>query len=245
MDAITSSPNADGEYLTVSGNVITLYAKKFSLYTLATREATPPVSSGGGVVSYSVNFNSNGGTKVKAVNVRAGNTVVKPEDPTKEGYTFGGWYQDEELTQVYDFATPVKKSFSLYAKWVENAPKTVMVLTIGEADATINGETVTNDVAPVIVNDRTMLPIRFVAEAFGATVEWDEEIRAVNVTLGDVKVSLIVGEGFAVVNGEAKELDSASFIENDRTYLPVRFVMESLGLNVEWNETTRQVTVAK
>ncbi len=243
VDAITATPNADGEYLSVSGNVITLYAKKFSVYTLATREVTLPV--GGGVLSYAVNFNSNGGTKVNAVNVRAGKTVARPEDPTKEGYTFAGWYLDAELTEAFDFETKIRKSVSLYAKWEENAPKTVMVLTIGEADATVNGETVTNDVAPVIVNDRTMLPIRFVAETFGATVEWNETTRAVNVTLGDVKVSLIVGEGFAIVNGEAKVLDSASFIENDRTYLPVRFVMESLGLKVEWNETTRQVTVAK
>ncbi len=245
VDAITETPNDDGEYLTVSGNVITLYAKKFSLYTLATREATPPVSSGGGVVSYSVNFNSNGGTKVKAVNVRAGNTVVKPEDPTKEGYTFEGWYLDKEFTQAYDFKTPVKKSISLYAKWVENAPKTVMVLTIGEKDAAINNETVSNDVAPVIANDRTMLPIRFVAEAFGATVSWNDETKTVDITLADTKITLVVGETVAMVNGEAKELDSASFIENDRTYLPVRFVMESLGMKVEWNEATRQVTIAK
>lgn len=245
VETISRTPNAYGEYLTVSGNTITMYANRFSLYTLATREVTPPVSSGGGVLSYSVNFNSNGGTKVKAENVVSGKTVSKPEDPTKEGYTFDGWYQDQELTQPFDFATKIKKSVSLYAKWVKNAPEVKLVLTIGEKDATVNGETKSNDVAPVIVNDRTMLPIRFVAEAMGATVLWDDETRTVTVTLGNITVTLVVGESVATVNGEEKELDSPSFIENDRTYLPVRFVMEALGLDVSWDEITRQVTITK
>lgn len=243
VEMIGRTPNAFGEYLTVSGNTITLYANRFSLYTLATREQTPPVSSGGGVLSYTVNFNSNGGSKVKVATVRSGKTVSKPEDPTREGYVFAGWYLDEDLTEAFDFETVIRKSVSLYAKWTPATSKTAMVLTIGEIGATVNGETVINDAAPVIVNNRTMLPIRFVAETFGATVEWNETTRAVNVSLGDVKVSLIVGEGFAMVNGEAKELDCASFIENDRTYLPVRFVMESLRLHVEWNESNRQVII--
>ncbi len=243
VEMIGRTPNAFGEYLTVSGNTITLYANRFSLYTLATREQTPPAPSGGGASVYTINFDSNGGSKVKAVDVRSGKTVSKPEDPAKEGYIFAGWYLDQDLTEACDFSTVIRTSLSLYAKWTEAAPKTAMVLTIGEKNATINGETVTNDVAPIILQDRTLIPIRFVAEAFGATVEWNETARAVNVTLGDVMVSLIVGEGFAVVNGEVKELDCASFIENDRTYLPVRFVMESLGLKVEWNESTRQVLI--
>ena len=140
-------------------------------------------------------------------------------------------------------ASGIKKSISLYAKWIEAAPSVKLVLTIGQTQATMNGETFVNDVAPIIVNDRTMLPIRFVAEKLGATVGWEEETRTVTVTLGEVAVSLVVGESVAKVNGEEQALDSPSFIQNDRTYLPVRFIMESLKLNVDWDESTRQVTI--
>ncbi len=244
VETITATPNANGEYLVVSGNTITLYANKFSLYALATREPVI-VSGGSSVASYSVNFNTNGGTKVSTAFVKKGNVAAKPADPTKEGYTFGGWYVDEELTNAYDFATKVTKSITLYAKWNEKAPAVKIVLTIDSKDALVNGEVKTNDVAPVIVNDRTMLPIRFLAEALGATVSWVEETRTVTVVLGDITISLVVGESFAMVNGEKVELDCASFIEKDRTYLPIRFVMENLGADVSWDEVNRQVIIVK
>ncbi|MBO5408830.1 MAG: copper amine oxidase N-terminal domain-containing protein [Clostridia bacterium] len=124
-------------------------------------------------------------------------------------------------------------------------PDETVVLTIGQTQANVNGETVTNDAAPIIVNDRTMLPIRFVAEQFGATVGWIGETRTVTVTLGDTLISMVIGESVATVNGEVKELDSPSFIENDRTYLPVRFVVENLGLHIDWNGETQQVTITR
>ncbi|MBQ7792286.1 MAG: InlB B-repeat-containing protein, partial [Clostridia bacterium] len=243
VEAITKTPNANGEYITVSGNTITLYANKFSLYTLATREPVI-VASGGSVASYTVNFDANGGSKVATASVTKGKTVKQPADPVKEGYTFAGWYLDEALTEAFDFETKITKSIKLYAKW-DAVSVTKIVLTIDQKDATINGEVKTNDVAPVIVNDRTMLPIRFIAEALGATVSWEDETRSVFVSLGDTTIGLVIGETTALVNNEAVELDCASFIENDRTYLPIRFVMENLGADVTWDETTRTVTIVK
>lgn len=70
--------------------------------------------------SYTVTFNSNGGTSVETVNVIHGEKVAKPADPTKEGFSFAGWYLDETLTQVYDFESPVVSNLTLYAKWNES-----------------------------------------------------------------------------------------------------------------------------
>lgn len=97
----------------------------------------------------------------------------------------------------------------------------------------------------MIVNSRTMLPIRFVAEALGAKVGWDESAQAVTVTADNVNISLTVGQSSASVNGTSIALDAPSFIENGRIFLPLRFVAENLGANVSWDGTTQTVTITK
>ena len=71
-------------------------------------------------VYYTVTFNSNGGSAVESQTVKAGETATKPENPTKEGYTFVAWFTDEEMTIPYVFATPVSADVTLYARWLEN-----------------------------------------------------------------------------------------------------------------------------
>lgn len=200
--------------------------------------------SGGGTSSYTVKFEANGGTTVKSVSVKRNATIDIPTAPTKEGFIFDGWYTDKELTKKYDFSSKITKTITLYAKWIDE-PKTAILLTIGEKDTIINGKTVENDVAPKIVNDRTMLPIRFIAEALGAKVEWFGDTSTVKITAEGIEISLTIGDNFAMVNGEKVELDSPSFVENDRTYLPIRFVAENLGANVEWDEDTQTVSITK
>ena len=67
-----------------------------------------------------VSFETGEGSKVDFQTTSDGK-LVKPADPTREGYTFGGWYTDEACTQAYDFGTPVAADLTLYAKWTKNA----------------------------------------------------------------------------------------------------------------------------
>ena len=67
-----------------------------------------------------VSFETGEGSKVD-FQTTADGKLVKPADPTREGYTFGGWYTDEACTQAYDFSTPVTADMTLYAKWTKNA----------------------------------------------------------------------------------------------------------------------------
>lgn len=122
-------------------------------------------------------------------------------------------------------------------------PKESIVLTIGDKEVGVFGETITNDVAPKIVKDRTMLPARLVAEKLGATVGWDGETRTVTITKGAVSIIITIDSDKAIVNGEEVELDSPAFIENDRTYTPMRFIAEALNANVEWDDATKVVTI--
>lgn len=248
VDALTISKNADGEYIEVKDNTIIIYAKKFSAYQLIAKDADPTPSrrggGGGGSSSLTVKFETNGAPTIKSVSVSRNNVITAPTAPVKDGFVFDGWYTDKNFATKFDFNTKITKSITLYAKWVEKA-KTSIILTIGQKDATIDGKTVSNDVAPKIVNDRTMLPIRFIAEALGAKVDWIEESQTVKITAENIDISLVIGEDFATVNGEKIDLDSPSFIENDRTYLPIRFVSEKLGADVKWDDATQTVNITK
>lgn len=75
------------------------------------------------VQTYTVTFETSGGRAVDPVTVDAGSTVTKPADPTKSGYTFGGWYKDSTLQTPWDFANgTVTADTTLYAKWTANPP---------------------------------------------------------------------------------------------------------------------------
>lgn len=213
-------------------------------------------STGGGgsstvTSSYSVTFNTNGGSTIAKETVEANSVLEKPTAPTKEGYDFAGWYTDKELTTVYDFTAKITKNLTLYAAWAEKGDEAnQIILTIGEKTAKAFGETKTNDVAPKIVNDRTMLPARFVAESLGAKVDWDEEkqlvtIVGVNEKNEEVTILITIDSDIALVNGKEVKLDSPAFIENDRTYTPLRFISENLGAKVDWNEEQQKVTITK
>ena len=208
---------------------------------------------GGGslVTRYTIMFESNGGSNVASCEVYRNDTVSEPTAPTKAGYDFDGWYTDKALTEKYDFSTKVKSSFKLYAKWTaKDNTANQIILTIGQKDAIVFGKKVTNDVAPKIVNDRTMLPARFVAENLGATVFWDGDQSLVTIVGKNEKnetvtISFVIGASVATVNGVEVKLDTPAFIENDRTYTPIRFISERLGAKVDWIAAERKAVITR
>ena len=119
------------------------------------------------------------------------------------------------------------------------------MLTIGEKEALVRGVKAENDVPPVIRNSRTMLPARFVGEGLGATVEWNGEKREVTVRKGDIVIRIYIDSDKAYVNNKEEKLDSPAFIENDRTYIPLRFIAENFGADVIWDSEERMVFIAE
>ena len=131
-DIITEIENSFGEKITSIdrvGHTIKIKVKRFSEYVLvAYTETQPevdysepvetPVGGGGGIPTYTVKFNANGGIIVDSVKVMRGKLVTEPVT-TRAGYVFDGWYEDSALTVPFDFNTPINKSFTLYAKWTK------------------------------------------------------------------------------------------------------------------------------
>lgn len=119
-----------------------------------------------------------------------------------------------------------------------------MALTIGSKVLTVDGEDQALDAAPALKNNRTMLPIRAVAEAAGAEVDFDDDSRTVVITgaYGD-EILCPVGSSTMTVNAQETTLDTAAYINGGRTYVPVRAVTEALNMDVEWDAQSRTVTL--
>lgn len=100
----------------------------------------------------------------------------------------------------------------------------------------VNDKKLNIDVAPIIRNGRTFLPVRYVAESLGAEVGWNQTERKITVSMRDSKVEMLLDTDIAMVNGEAKMIDVSPFIEKGRTLVPFRFLSESLGCKVEWDD---------
>ena len=108
----------------------------------------------------------------------------------------------------------------------------VVVMSIDSNEIVINDAKATIDAAPIVKNDRTFVPFRALAEAFGAEVAYDEATQAVTAELNGVKVVMTIGSATYTVNGAEKTMDVAPFINGSRTMVPVRFVAESFGIKV-------------
>lgn len=116
-----------------------------------------------------------------------------------------------------------------------------------EVSVTFNGAKLEFDVQPFIENDRTLVPMRKIFEAVGASVEWDESTRTAIATRNKngepVFVAIQADSEKAFINSDEKLLDVPAKIVNDRTFVPLRFVIEALGEKVEWDGETYTVVI--
>ncbi len=112
----------------------------------------------------------------------------------------------------------------------------------------LNGEKINFDVLPVIIGDRTMVPARAFFEKAGAKVTWNQASQTVTVAGNQHSIKLTINSKTVLVNGIKKTLDVPAKILTDvsgagRTLIPIRFISENLGYNVEWDEKTYTVFV--
>jgi len=111
---------------------------------------------------------------------------------------------------------------------------------------TLNGEAIDfADQAPEIVEGRTLVPLRAIFEALGASVEWDQATKTVTSSMDDVTVKLTIGDNTLYRNGEGVTLDVAAQILNGRTMVPARAIAEAYGVDVQWDAATRTVVLTK
>lgn len=108
----------------------------------------------------------------------------------------------------------------------------------------LNGHNVYTDVRPIISNARTLVPVRVIAEQLGANVTWLERENAVVIAKEGTTIRLVLNSRTASVNGSVHSLDVAPIARTGRTMLPMRFVSEYLGADVEWCDKTFAVRIS-
>ncbi|WNS46471.1 copper amine oxidase N-terminal domain-containing protein [Paenibacillus sp. MMS20-IR301] len=107
----------------------------------------------------------------------------------------------------------------------------------------IDGTALSMDQPPVMVNGRTMVPLRAIFEAFNARILWDQKTQTVTATKDSTTIVLKIGSKNASINNKSVTLDVPGLNLKGRTMVPTRFVSEALGREVGWNQTTKVVTI--
>lgn len=125
----------------------------------------------------------------------------------------------------------------------EKAPSVYLKLQLDNRHAQVGSRTEQMNVAPVTINGRTMVPFRFLAEAIGAEVKWDQQERKITMNLGSKSAMLWLDNPVAEVNGMKKQLDSPPVLKNGNTLVPLRFIGESLDMNVAYDAATKTIEV--
>lgn len=121
---------------------------------------------------------------------------------------------------------------------VTSSEKRTLEMQIASQAMTIDGKPFDNDVAPIIMNDRTLVPIRVITEFLGGTVDWNATTKEITLTLDGKVIKMTIGQPL-------EKYGVAPMIIDNRTYVPIRFVADELGAITTWIPETRTVIVEK
>lgn len=123
-------------------------------------------------------------------------------------------------------------------KWVSQKPPES-----GDIIIMLDNTRLASDMAPVNISGRILLPVRSILEALGANIQWDSVTRTVTASKQGKNIKLQIDSIRATVNGETKTLDVPATIINNKTFVPVRFIAESFGADVDWNPIDRIILI--
>ena len=187
--------------------------------------------------------------KAKVISlIMALTTLFSVSAPVYAAETEAYDYSVMPIAEVYDdYSTSLisEDDIMLISPNPNQAPDTISVV--------LNGETIDftdengNKVNPQLINDRTMVPLRKIFEVLGATIEWDGDTETVTASTEEKTIKLQINNHVAtVITGEETEeitLDAAPVVIEGRTLVPVRFISETLGLKVGWEQETQTVVI--
>ena len=162
-------------------------------------------------------------------------------DWEKENERIEAAVKDGLITVKVDDKTDIKAGEQSETK-IETEPETP-AKDPDEIWVYLNGEKMTFDADPYIENGTTRVPMRAIFEGLGAEVGYDGETKTVTAQKDDTKIELVIGSDSALVNGEENKLLVPAEIKNSRTMVPLRFVSEALGANVDWDGETKTITI--
>ena len=153
------------------------------------------------------------------------------------------------LTAVALLAVTASAATTTTALSVRTGPGQFETVTVNTASLEVDGQLLQTDVPAFVYRSRTMVPIRFISDALGANVEWNQDALQATITTADKTIVLTIGSATALVNGQSVALydgvPATMAVLNgiSRTVVPVRFVSEQLGASVEWDQQQYLVSI--
>jgi hypothetical protein len=156
---------------------------------------------------------------------------------------------DDPYTPVYQVALTGNALPAVSQTQSSQAPVAspgIAVFKIGQASFTVNGTVYNIEVAPYIKDDRTFLPLRYLANALGmpdSNILYDPANRSVTIIRGDLTVQFTIGSTVMLVNGASTTMDAVPEIDAGRTCLPVAWLARAFDVNIAWEATARTVTI--
>jgi len=209
-----------------------------------------------GVFSYSMSSShtlttvaspSAGGSVVRspdAVSYTAGTAATLTVTPATS-YSFTGWSGDLSGPKNPETIT-MDTDKTVTASFIMNTGN-IMKLTLGSKMISVDGKQVPIDASPDIFSSRTFIPIRIITEVFGGSIAWDAAQQKVTVVRNGTTLNLWIGKNAAEIDGKSVGIDTnpavVPVISYGRTLLPLRFVAESLALDVQWDGTAHTITI--
>ncbi|MBW4081680.1 stalk domain-containing protein [Paenibacillus sp. S150] len=179
----------------------------------------------------------------KSLNIDLSNSGIKFPAALKRVYVVNVEEgQDERAktgTVAFDNLSFVMPSLSSEA----GLPKGTAAMSIGSKSITVNGTKKAIDVAPIVKDGTTYVPIKVVLDAFGGSAAWDQNTKKIMVLRGAKALDLTVNKKEYVLNGKRQSAEVAPLILQGRTLVPLRLVSEQLGLTVKWEQKTKTVTI--
>lgn len=190
---------------------------------------------GAGKGEYTKSFSFVSGAKENTVDVALWVDVMDQ----MQGGTPGAGEQKARLFFDWSQAKMIKTAESKKAPVAPKANKNAITILV-------NGKEVKTDSPAFIKDGRTMVPVRFISEALGLKVGWDQKTRTVTVGEGANSMKLVIGSKAIVrANGKKTAIDVPAMIKGGRTMVPIRAISELSGAKVDWNAANREVIIQK
>lgn len=239
---LTAKPNAGYHFVSWedgSTNPVRILTLNSSATVTAKFEADKPKE-------YKIVYSDNLGNSYTKT-VKQGDTITIPLQRTN------GWTLKSVLVNGQSIGlrgpltlSNIQSDYSIVATYV--LPHNIS-LQVGSKEMVHNLSSIQLDAPPIIVNDRTLVPLRAIAEAFNAQVNWNPDTKQVTVKIGDKTILLTIGNPKATVNGQPVYIDPQNpqvvpIISNSRTMVPLRFIAETMGATVEWDPVFKNIYIS-
>lgn len=240
----------DGNKLVISGG--TLWATGNSGMAMGASEESSQCAF---LVNLTENINSGETVQIKDANNniiseytanKQFNSIVFSDASLTEGETYDIYVNNEKVQSIEMTAKQVSYGSKSFGGGRGGRDFVKAVPSDDSIKVLINGKKIEFDTEPIIQNDTVLVPVRSIFEGLGLSVEWDDAKKQITAVKDGLTIKLTAGSTSALKNDQTVSLSTAPVITADgRTLVPVRFISESCGLSVEWDENTKTVYITE